>query len=75
MENEKRENEVKHELGDDLPTNFKQALHIKKPDLELPYVMGYRGFRIGVKARNYHGENFHDLSLKARNEAKFLNDI
>ena len=75
IENEKREDEVKHELGDDLPANFKQALHIKKPDLELPYVMGYRGFRIGVKARNYHGENFHDLSLKARNEAKFLNDI
>ena len=44
-----------------------------KPDEELPYVVGYKGFRVGVRARNYHGENFHDASLKARNEAKFLN--
>lgn len=75
LENEKKQDEMPFELGDDLPKNFKKALKIKKPELELPYVMGYRGFRIGVKARNYHGENFHDLSLKARNEAKFLNEL
>lgn len=39
------------------------------PD-ELPYVVGYGGYRIGVKPRNYYSENFQQSSLKARNEIK-----
>ena len=74
IEQEKKEDEIKHYLGDDLSDGFRNSLSIKKPDVELPYVVGYKGFRVGVKARNYHGENFHDSSLKARNEAKFLNE-
>lgn len=33
---------------------------------ELPYVGGYKGFRTGVKAGNYHGANFIDISSQAR---------
>lgn len=73
MEQEKLENMVPYQLGDELPPKYKQSLNIVKPDLVLPYVVGYKGFRAGIKARNYHAENFHDSSLKARNEAKFLN--
>ena len=72
IEQEKKEDEIKRHLGDDLSVGFRKSLNIVKPDLELPYVVGYKGFRVGVRARNYHGENFHDSSLKARNEAKFL---
>ena len=73
IEQEKKEDEIRKHLGDDLSEGCKKSLNIVKPDEELPYVVGYKGFRVGVRARNYHGENFHDASLKARNEAKFLN--
>ena len=56
----------------DLPQKFQDALKIVKYDDDLPYVVGYKGFRVGVKARNFHGENFHNVSLKARNEAKVI---
>ena len=56
----------------DLPPKFQEALKIVKYDDDLPYVVGYKGFRVGVKARNFHGENFHNVSLKARNEAKII---
>ena len=55
-----------------LPPKFQDALKIVKYDDDLPYVVGYKGFRVGVKARNFHGENFHNVSLKARNEAKVI---
>ena len=55
-----------------LPKKFQEALKIVKYDEDLPYVVGYKGFRVGVKARNFHGENFHNVSLKARNEAKVI---
>ena len=35
---------------------------------KLPYVVGYGGYRIGVKPKNYFATNFHDISLKARKE-------
>lgn len=62
-----------NQLGEGLPERFRESLKTVQPDLELPYVVGYKGFRVGVKARNHHAENFHDLSLRARNETKFLN--
>lgn len=34
--------------------------------LNLPYISGYKGFRIGVKSGNYHGANFIESSLVAR---------
>lgn len=39
----------------------------KKLDhLDLPYISGYKGFRVGVKSGNYHGANFIDSSGMAR---------
>ena len=75
MEAEKNEGIVRYQLGDELSPAFRESIKSTKynPDKVLPYVVGYKGFRPGIKARNYHGENFHDSSLKARNEAKFLN--
>jgi len=35
---------------------------------ELPYVGGYKGFRTGVKAGNFHGSNFIDTSSIARHK-------
>lgn len=37
-------------------------------NIQLPYVVGYGGYRIGVKPRNYFSENFEQSSLKARKE-------
>ena len=34
--------------------------------IQLPYVVGYKGFRTGVKAGNFYGTNFQDASLTAR---------
>lgn len=55
-----------------LPEKFQDALKIVKYDDDLPYVVGYKGFRVGVKTRNFHEENFHNVSLAARNEAKII---
>lgn len=71
LENEKVVLEgKKYDSLEGLPPKFRDAVKVVEPDEDVPYVVGYKGFRVGVKARNWHGENFHDLSLKARNEAK-----
>lgn len=75
LEKEKKDEEPIVELGDDLPFKYKQSLQVTQPDYDVPYVVGYKGFRVGVKARNYHAENFHNASLKARNETKFLKEL
>lgn len=75
LEREKKEEEIVRVMGDDLPIGFQNSLHVVKEDANLPYVVGYKGFRVGIKARNYHGENFHDASLEARNEAKLLKQL
>jgi hypothetical protein len=40
----------------------------KKPVEELPYIVGYKGFRRGVKSGNYYGKNFKETSLTATNK-------
>ncbi|MCQ2818028.1 MAG: hypothetical protein MJ252_12250 [archaeon] len=74
LEDEKNEGIVRYQLGDELSPAFKESISNPKTkaDKVLPYVVGYKGFRAGIKARNYVGENFHDASLKARNEAKMI---
>jgi hypothetical protein len=47
-------------------TYRKELIDKKLSKQELPYVGGYRGFRTGVKAGNYHGANFIDISGCAR---------
>ena len=49
---------------------FIESLKSVKPDTDVPYVVGYKGFRTAVKAENVHGENFHNASLEGRNIAK-----
>ncbi len=44
------------------------GLKEKLKEQDLPYVGGYKGFRTGVKAGNYHGSNFVDTSMMARSK-------
>jgi hypothetical protein len=71
MEAEKKSRSgLAFDVPDDLPQKFKEALKTNEYNPELPYVVGYKGFRVGVKSGNYHGENFHDSSLRARTDFK-----
>lgn len=59
-----------------LPPKFREALsENKNVSEELPFVVGYKGFRSGIYSRNYFGHNFHDTSIDARNDAKLLKNI
>lgn len=68
------ENKVYHEEFDNImdsrmsETFRKDRLNEKLSHQELPYVGGYKGFRTGVKAGNYHGANFIDISSTARSK-------
>ena len=56
-----------------LPEKFQKSLKITTNDTELPYISGYKGFKVGVKSNGYYGANNQDLALQARNQAKFRN--
>lgn len=54
---------------EELPEKFKEILldkEINEFKSELPYIVGYKGFRKGVKSGNYYGKNFIDTSISAR---------
>lgn len=56
---------------EELPNSFKEILlekEIKEYKSELPYIVGYKGFRRGVKSGNYYGQNFIDTSLSAKKD-------
>ena len=53
-----------------LPIKFQEALNIVEPDKDLPYVSGYKGFKMGVKSNSLYGANTRELALKARNDVK-----
>jgi len=54
-----------------LGNTFQQMLSLEKPEItELPYIVGYRGFREHVKAGNYYGKNFRETSLTTINKPK-----
>jgi hypothetical protein len=56
----------------ELCESFRKILHIdKEPIQELPYIVGYKGFRSTVKAGNYHGKNFREISLNSKNKLLF----
>jgi len=60
--------EDKHEK---LPEKFKEILlekEIKEFKSDLPYIVGYKGFRRGVKSGNYYGKNFNDTSISAKKD-------
>jgi hypothetical protein len=53
----------------ELPDKFKEILNdreLKKNSVDLPYIVGYKGFRRGVKSGNYYGKNFADTSISAK---------
>jgi len=34
---------------------------------KLPFIVGYKGFRRGIRSGNYYGQNFKETSLNAKN--------
>ena len=66
-----------------MPESFKKALNYDKKPVEevkkfifinnlifiikLPYIVGYKGFRRGVKSGNYYGKNFSEVSTNSMN--------
>ena len=59
------------EAGKMMSDSFKKAINYdKKPITELPYIVGYKGFRRGVIAGNYYGKNFREVSLTSMNKVK-----
>lgn len=58
-----------HILDSRMSELHREEIHKKKLESkELPYISGYKGFRTGVKAGNYHGGNFIESSSFARNK-------
>lgn len=54
---------------EELPDKFKEILlekERKEVSTDLPYIVGYKGFRRGVKSGNYYGKNFSDTSVSAK---------
>ena len=53
-----------------LPPKFQNSLKIISPDDDLPFVSGYRGYKVGIKPKGLYGANTQELALQARNEEK-----
>lgn len=73
--NKKKEKEDKEEKGEnqkeDLPVKFREIINEKerlKNSVDVNYIVGYKGFRRGVKSGNFYGKNFIDTSMSAREE-------
>ena len=58
-----------------LPAKFQKSLKIITPDDDVPFVSGYKGFKVGIKANGLYGANTHELALQARNQAKMKNSF
>ena len=59
------------ELTNGLSESFKNAVFMKRKKVEdVPYILGYGGFRPGVSAESYFGKSFAKESLQSVN--KFL---
>ena len=55
---------------ENLPPKFQNSLKIITADEELPFVSGYRGYKMGIKPKGLYGANTQELALQARNEEK-----
>ena len=67
-ENAKVENPKDKKMIEGLSDNFKKAVFMKRKKVEdIPYVLGYGGFRPGVTAQCFFGKNFRLESLKSIN--------
>ena len=62
----KQENPKDKEMTEGLSEKFKEAVFMKrKKEEDVPYVLGYSGFRPGVTAKGFFGKNFRIESLKS----------
>ena len=65
------ENPKDRELSKGLSESFKKAVFMKRKNVEdMPYILGYTGFRPGVLSQSYFGKSFANESLRSVN--KFL---
>jgi len=65
------ENPKDRELAKGLSESFKKAVFMKRKNVEdMPYILGYTGFRPGVLSQSYFGKSFANESLRSVN--KFL---
>lgn len=65
------ENPKDREMLKGLSESFKKAVFMKRKRVEeVPYILGYTGFRPGVLAQSYFGKSFTNESLQSVN--KFL---
>lgn len=57
---------------EEMPQSFRDILastsKSRQQEEDLPYIVGYKGFRRGVTSGNYYGKNFIDTSLAAKRE-------
>ena len=54
------------EMTKGLSDNFKEAIFMRRKKCdELPYVLGYCGFRPGIIAQSYFGKNFRNESIRS----------
>lgn len=67
LENKEYSEQYDHIMDSRMSESYRTEKIKEKVDKEeLPYVGGYKGFRTGVKAGNFHGSNFIDTSKIAR---------
>ena len=67
LEKESLPEEFDHIMDSRMSETYRLNEKQKKLDhLDLPYISGYKGFRVGVRSGNYHGANFIDSSGMAR---------
>ena len=63
------ENPKDRELTKGLSESFKNAVFMKRKKVDdMPYILGYGGFRPGVHAQSYFGKSFATESLRSVNQ-------
>jgi len=56
---------------EELHIKFKEIINEKeriKNNIDINYIVGYKGFRRGVRSGNFYGKNFIDTSISAKDE-------
>ena len=62
------ENQKDRDMTQGLSESFKNAVFMKRNKVEdLPYILGYTGFRPGVTSQSYFGKSIKNESIKSFN--------
>ena len=62
------ENQKDRDMTQGLSESFKNAVFMKRNKVEdLPYILGYTGFRPGVTSQSYFGKSFKNESIRSFN--------